>query len=280
MSAFASTLAGLARNKLHLAVCSGVKDNYSLHRWVLLKNSITQSQPSSPSTSEPAALAATITYMYRNSAKDQDVEEECDIDEEDAFVFPDPDALLDTVSSAETDSEAQWLDSLLETLTDDMGDDTHPHDDDYYSTSLSPISSSEDLVHASSFYHSAPIAVPYPIPYPPLFHPPLILPEDLQYRLDLTRETRDLPYYDVDELDDLSVPEAIEDTSDDESDILNTPYSRSTASFAVDPASIPLPPDGRGVQPHVYNDLDDSYLYHPPFSGDSREYRSTVYQEC
>lgn len=274
-------LSGLARSKLHLAVGSGAKDNCSLHRWVLLKNSITQSQPSSPATKEPSYLDADLTYVYRNSSQDEDVEEECDIEDEDAFVFPNPDALLDAVSSsAENDSEAQWLDSLLETLTDDMGDDTHSHDDGYYSPSLSPISSSEDLVHASNFYRSEPITVPYPIPYPPLFHPPLILPQDLQYRLDHVDESRSLPYYDADELDDLSVPEAIDDTSDDESDTVTTPYSQSTASFAVDPASIPLPPDGLGVQPHVYNDTDDSYLYHPPFAGDRREYRSAVYQEC
>jgi hypothetical protein len=283
MSTFASTLSGIARSKLHLAVGGGVKDNCSLHRWVLLKNSLVRSQPCSPYTTENSTFGVDALPVHTNSIQDEDVEEECDIEEDDGFVFPDPGVLPDTASSSKaSDSEAQWLDSLLETLSEDMGDDTHPHDDDevFYSPSLSPISSSEDLVHTPNF-------VSYPLsPYPPLFHPPLILPEDLEYSLEGVQETQVMvgfPYYDVDDLDDLSVPEAIEDTSDDESEVLHTPYSHSTTSFPVDPASIPLPPDTR--QPHVYIDTNDSYLYHferdpLPFAGDSREYASAVYQEC
>jgi hypothetical protein len=294
MSAIASTLSGLARSKLHLAVGGGLKDNCSLHRWVLLKNSIVRSQSSSPVTTEPASLSADVQYVDTKHQHDEDVEE-CDIDEEDAFLFPDPDALLATPSSSKEDvTEAQWLDSLLETLSDNMGDDTNAEhrtpadeeDETFSSPSMSPTSSSEDLVNTPSYYQSSPIAVPYPIPYPPLFHPPLIMPQDLEYRLDRIDEVQTiedgLPYYDVDELDDLSVPEAIEDTSDDESETLTTPFSHSTTSFGVDPASIPLPPDRR-ARPHVYVDTDDSYLYHLdplPFAGDSHEYGSTVFQEC
>jgi hypothetical protein len=124
-----------------------------------------------------------------------------------------------------------------------------------------PIASSEDLVHHSPFYESPPISVPYPIPYPPLFHPPLIhLEESLSGTAPLQEAGR--PYDDVDELDDLSVPEAIEDTSDDDSDSLTTPC-RSATSFVnpsvdVDPASIPLPPE---VRPRVYVNTDAAYLY-------------------
>lgn len=281
MSTFATTLSGIAHSKLHLAVSGSVKDNCSLHRWVLLKNSIVRSQPCSPSATEKSPFGIDPLPVHTTSTLDED-EDDCYIEEEDGFVFPDPDALIGAASTSKTsDSEAQWLDSLLETLSEDMGDDTHPHDDDdaFYSPSLSPISSSEDLVNTPH--------VSYPIPpYPPLFHPPLILPEDLEYRLEGVEEAQVMvgfPYYDVDDLDDLSVPEAIEDTSDDESEVLHTPYSRSTASFPVDPASIPLPPDSR--QPHVYIDTDNSYMYHferdpLPFAGDSREYASAVYQEC
>lgn len=281
MSTFASTLSGIARSKLHLAVGGGVKDNCNLHRWVLLKNSIVRSQPCSPSATKNSPFDVDALPVHITSTQDED-EEDCDVEEEDGFVFPDPHTLPDTASSSKaSDSEAQWLDSLLETLSDDMGDDTHPHDDDevFYSPSLSPISSSEDLVNTPH--------VSYPLPpYPPLFHPPLIMPEDLEYRLEAVEEAQAMvgfPYYDVDDLDDLSVPEAIEDTSDDESEVLNTPYSNSTACFPVDPASIPLPPDSR--QPHVYIDTDHPYLYHferdpLPFAGESHEYASAVYQEC
>jgi hypothetical protein len=295
MSSVASKLSCIARAKLHLAVGSSIKDTCSLHRWVLLKNSIVRSQPSSPSPTESTPRSVNVHYVYRQNSVDEDVEEECEVEEqeEDAFVFPDPDALLDSSSDPDTTvSEAQWLDSLLETLTDDVRDDTSTHDEDdaFFSPSLSSASSSEDLVNNSNFYQSSPITVPYPIPYPPLFHPPLIHPEDFKYSHDIdddAHRTEDgLPYYDVDDLDDLSVPEAIEDTSDDESDTLATPFCRSSSSIAVDPASVPLPPDG--LRPHVYIDMDDPFLYHfhtldaLPFAGNSREYESAVYQnqEC
>jgi len=296
MSSVASKLSGIARAKL--AVGSSIKDTCSLHRWVLLKNSIIRSRPSSPSPTEStAAFNPNVHYVYTQNSPDEDLEEECDSEEQeeqDAFVFPDPDALLDTSSDQDTAiSEAQWLDSLLETLSDDIRDDisTHSRDEEdvFFGQSLSSFSSSEDLVNNSGFYQSSPVPVPYPVPYPPLFHAPLIRSEEFRCSCDTVDESHrvedGLPYYDVDDLDDLSVPEAIEDTSDDESEIVTTPLCRSSSSIAVDPASVPLPPDAR---PHVYIDMDDPFVYHLraldalPFAGNSREYESAVYQnqEC
>ena len=306
MASFATSLAGIARSKLQLSVSnSSLRDTASLHRWVLLKNSIVKSQPSSPvssTTSEHSSIVYPPEDLAPKSVDHNSEGNTCDQSE--AFFFPDPDALSYDFTpsppppSPKSDaSEAQWLDSLLESFSDDDDDGDEPigtrrsvSDDDqeylFTSPSVSPLASSEDLVHHSSFYESPPISVSYPIPYPPLFHPPLIRLEEPLGSTTPLQETR--PRYDeVDELDDLSVPEAIEDTSDDESDTLTTPC-RSAMSFVnqsvdVDPASIPLPPE---VRPRVYVNTDAAYLYRfeldpLPFANDSDEYTRTVYhQEC
>lgn len=222
-----------------------------------------------------------------------------------AFLFPDPDALSCDLTpspsppSPKSDaSEAQWLDSVLESFSDDDDEEEEEQistrrsisDDDqeylFTSPSMSPVASSEDLVHHSSYYQSPPISVSYPIPYPPLFHSPLICLEDSSSQTTPIEEPV-RPYDDVEELDELSVPEAIDDTSDDESDTLTTP-SRSAVSFVgasgeVDPSSIPLPPE---VRPRVYINTDPAYLYRfeldpLPIANDGHEYTHTVYhQEC
>lgn len=306
MASFATSLAGIARSKLRLSVSNNSpRDTTSLHRWVLLKNSIVRSQPSSPAPSTVPEHSSAV-YPPENpapkSAGHESGNSPCDHSE--AFVFPDPGALSNdfppspSPPSPKSDvSEAQWLDSLLESFSDDDEDEEEPinngrsvSDDDqeylFTSPSVSPVASSEDLVHHSSYYEPPPISVSYPIPYPPLFHPPLIHLGDPSSRATPLGEPHPT-YDDVDELDDLSVPEAIDDTSDDDSDSLLTP-SRSAMSFVnppvdVDPASIPLPPEAR---PRVYINTDPAYLYRfeldpLPFANVGDEYAHTVYhQEC
>ena len=305
MASFATSLAGIARSKLQLSVSSStLRDTASLHRWVLLKNSIVRSQPSSPSSSTISEHSSVVGVPEDPTPKSVDRGSEGNTcDQSEAFLFPDPDALSydytpsSSPPSPKSDaSEAQWLDSLLESFSDEEEEDEpistrHSVSDDdqeylFTSPSMSPLASSEDLTHHSSYYESPPISVPYPIPYPPLFHPPLIR---LEEPLGRTTPLQDVgrPYYDVDELDDLSVPEAIEDTSDDESDSLTTPCRSATSfvnpSASPDPASIPLPPE---VRPRVYVNTDSAYLYHfeldpLPFANDGHEYAHTVYhQEC
>ena len=225
-------------------------------------------------------------------------------DQSEAFVFPDPDALSYDFTPSPSPpppksdaSEAQWLDSLLESFSDDDDDEgptgtrrsVSDDDQEYLFTSppVSPVAFSEDLVHHSSYYESPPISVSYPIPYPPLFHPPLIRSEDPLSSTTPLQEAGRSYDDDVDELDNLSVPEAIEDTSDDDSDTLPTPCRSATSfvnpSLDVDPASIPLPPE---VRPHVYVNTDAAYLYRfeldpLPFANDGHGYTHTVYhQEC
>ncbi|OCH95620.1 hypothetical protein OBBRIDRAFT_540895 [Obba rivulosa] len=297
-----SPLSTMARSKLQSAVGSGAKD-CSLHRWVLLKNSLTRSHPPDAALAPAPSQKADVNYVYRHdSAAGQEHEEE------DAFMFPDPDALHDAGDASVAASENQWLDSLLASLGDDDDDadvDTDApvvvsvsaggdDDDEPLSPLFSPMSSSDDLSTPHSFYyHPPPIATPYPVPYPPL-QPPVqewfdVVPAPVTL---LNASTFDdaLPYYDMDDADEPPVPDAIEDTSDDESDAPSTPFYRSTTS--LDPASIPLPPDRqlRG-EPHVYIDSDDSYFY--PFELDplpsrshgdgadtARVFGSSLYQEC
>lgn len=284
-----SSLFSMARSKLHSTVTGSVRDSCSLHRWVLLKNSILRSHPADPA---PTQADADVQHVYRHD------EEAHDEVEEDAFMFPDPHA-LGSPSADVGDSEKQWLDSLLEDLGDDDDDvgassSVLPVDDDDEPLSplCSPMSSSDDLVgHSNLFYQPPPIAIPYPVPYPPL-HPPL-LPSWLQ--LD-PHDHEPLPYFDADDVEDLPVPDAIEDTSDDESDALSTPYSQSMSSLSpTDPASIPLPTERRRLRghPHVYVDTDDDYFYpfelDPPlpFHDDADSpldpahvFRPSLYQEC
>ncbi|KAI0670582.1 hypothetical protein C8Q78DRAFT_1036920 [Trametes maxima] len=310
-----SSLFTMARSKLHSAVASGVKESCSLHRWVLLKNSITRSHTAldDPAPPQPQAPVADAQPVYR---RDED-EPRDDTVEEDAFMFPDP-HYLGSRSADGGDSEKQWLDSLLEDLGDDDEDadvesectgtsvSVLPVDDDDEPLSplCSPMSSQDDLVNPSGLYYQPPpIAYPYPVPYPPL-HPPL-LPSWLQ----LGAHGDDsmpppsgssplyhdpLPYYDAEDIDDLPVPDAIEDTSDDESDVLSTPYSQSMSSLSPpDPTSVPLP-QGRTrlrAHPHVYVDTDDDYFYpfelDPPLpfhdedhTDSARVFRPSIIQEC
>ena len=282
----------MARSKLQTAVSGGVRDSYSLHRWVLLKNSILHSHTVDPA---PSQADADVQHVYRH-----DDDEARDEMEEDTFMFPDPHT-LGSRNATVGDSEKQWLDSLLEDLGDDDEDadvgtsiSVLPVDDDDESLSplCSPMSSSDDLVgHSSLFYQPPPIAIPYPVPYPPL-HPPLV---PSWYQLD-SHDHDPLPYFDADDdVDGLPVPDAIEDTSDDESDALSTPYSQSMSSLSpIDPASVPLPAERRRLRghPHVYVDTDDAYFY--PFELDpplpfhdeehhldaARVFRPPLYQEC
>ncbi|KAI0747920.1 hypothetical protein C8Q80DRAFT_1169092 [Daedaleopsis nitida] len=250
----------MARSKLHSAVSGGVKDSCSLHRWVLLKNSILRSHTPEPA---PSQAEPNVQHVYRCDAEESrdDLEED-----EDAFMFPDPHA-LGPRSADVGDSETQWLDSLLEDLVDDDEDvdaatsiSVIPvdEDDEPLSPYCSPMSSSDDLLDSHD-------------------HDPL-------------------PYFDADDdVEDLPVPDAIEDTSDDESDALSTPYSQSMSSLSpTDPASVPLPPERRRLRghPHVYVDTDDAYFYpfelDPPlpFHDDqdslhsARVFRPSLYQEC
>ncbi|CAA7265389.1 unnamed protein product [Cyclocybe aegerita] len=304
MSCESTNLSSLARSKLHNSFSA--KEGCSLHRWVLLKNSILLS-PSVPNSATSSTQAeVNPAYPVDDGEDDDDAVEVTGSVDSEAFVFPDAEKLA--TPSKDVKSEAQWLDSLLETLGDDDDDDdfrvdTDDHhnpsdisvlpvdDDDFslYSPTVSPMSSSDDLPSQPDYY-SSPISVPYPVPYPPLIHAyhfdspfdPLVSPVSSPYE-------DPLPYHDLDDIEDLPVPDAIEDTSDDESDAPTTPsLGRSSSSLSlVDAASVPLPQERSRLRhpiPRVYVD-SDSYFYSfqldpLPFPDQHLNSPYNHYQEC
>ncbi|KAI0041540.1 hypothetical protein FA95DRAFT_1683143, partial [Auriscalpium vulgare] len=147
MAPDAPVMSLVTRSKLHLA--HGSKDSCSLHRWVLLKNSIIHALPSA--SCAPAAANANANLVYSPEEEEEEEEVCCD-DEHDSFMFPDAGKLA---NSAGDSMEEQWFDSLLETLEVDEEDAAvhasllHADDDDDYAPftpATSPMSSSDDLV--------------------------------------------------------------------------------------------------------------------------------------
>ena len=277
MSTTSFSLSSLARSKLSLSV--GAKDTSSLHRWVLLKNSIihafpitSSNSPAPPPPQDPTQYASTSTAEYPD-------------EEEDAFVFPADGVFVDDCEDdADTSEEAQWLDSLLETLGDEDDDDFSSVTDDsqLLSPLPSPMSSSDDLSIPAHYL---------PLIYPP-YHPPLVHPS-YQFPLCSAEDDDPLPYQgqtpDDLEVDDMSMPEAIEDTSDDESDGPETPLGQSSLLYL--PARRQrLPPVG----PLVYVGTDDSQFYpfdldplpfasphqHPAHDETYSSNTTATYQEC
>jgi len=305
MSSENQTLSRVTRSKLSLAIGGGAKDSHSLHRWVLLKNSITRSQPHSTFSCSPNNTSALLP-TFHSDAGDED-EEVCFDEEHDSFIYPDAHKLLDSPCSANEDSsESQWFDSLLESLEHEDSDDSHEpllhvgdDDDDEddlapLTPSASPVSSTDDLGHP--VYNNTPIPMPYPVVYPP-YNPPLLSPLELQplnTSLDSIYPPFNvaLPYNDVDDMDDLPVPDTVEDLSDDESDVFSapTPDTPSPSMSLVDAGARSSERARRHVVPQVYVSADEPYFRHGleldplPFAHDSANpslvFESVYRQEC
>ncbi len=228
----------LARDKLHGAATHGPRDNLRLCRWVLLKNSLTnaisRSTETTPSPPADIPLPPSPEPVFATLEQVPEIE---------AFLFPDGDVFAEffpvdeqystSVSShADLGSEAQWLDSLLESLSEEQEPDTlvaaapayDEEDEDCDLVSLLDLPSSEDLSL------STPESICLP-PSPPLepFLPgqpshPLYPPNHL-----MLYSLSDLS----DDLESLALPDAIEDSySDTDSDSINTPFTQSLSSLA------------------------------------------------
>jgi hypothetical protein len=281
MSLDSCNLSSLARTKLSLSTTKDV----SLHRWVLLKNSILHS-PSLPNNPARPEVNHSAYRIVDEDEEDSDADVDVIQISGGAFMFPDAGHFVS--SSAESSfcsddddartSEAQWLDSLLETLGEDEDEDDGfrvdtprpllssslplPVDDDEYqpySPLVSPMSSSDDL---STHYYSSSIDVSYP-PYRHHHHHH----HPFDSSISLAPYEVPLPYHDGADLEDL--PDAIEDTSDDDSDAPTTPsLGRSSSSLSLDPASS-VPSNAASERnsrlgqstPRVYVDSNDSYFY-------------------
>lgn len=238
-----SLLHSITRSKLHGSIN---KDQCSLYRWVLLKNSILSSNFQDAAMSEYSETISNIN----NEETDEEVSEENVVD---AFMFPDAGNFA---SSRSADAEAQWLDSLLETLAEDEDDD-YPSDSDHHSAlpvdedddqllspSLSPLASSEDL-HQSRFYPSS-VSVPYSTYFSP-FDSTLAHAHDFESALNSTAPSLSTAVED-DDIEDSSVPDAIEDMSDDESDTVSTPsFGRSIAFLFFDSSADSASPTSRST---------------------------------
>ncbi|KAK7467084.1 hypothetical protein VKT23_004144 [Stygiomarasmius scandens] len=287
MSSESSNLPSLARDKLH--------HSRSLHRWVLLKNSFLRSLPLNTN----ASPSNSVDVEYSEPTRADDTSS----DDADSFLFPDMGTMVDSPSVDGDASEDQWLNSVLENLgdeDDDFVDNTFVPDDDddrLLSPITSPMSSSDDLSSdgfnsQADFASPMTVSYPYPVPYPP-FHPPLISYHQLDSSFDSLDITGDpLPYYDMEDVEDLPVPDAIEDTSDDESDTLLTPsVGHSSSSLtSLEPSAAPLSTgrsrSRRPTHVNVYINSDDSSFY--PYEIDldplpfSDHLRSpyNLYQEC
>lgn len=283
MSSFASNLASLARSKLH-SVSSGSRDNISLHRWVLLKNSLVHD---AYSDTNPSVAALHTTTDTDNDADFEDEEVDSIIDEGMfAFLFPDPGDASEDAGEAQV-SEAQWLDSLLDSLSDSEDDAADLYykasfvsaDPQNESIALSTEASSPSSSYSDEFASLDSGPVPYPVPYPPV-HPPLALPFDLESPSCYcsSGSYSFCHSHDIDDADD-SVPDAIEDVSDDESDSLHTPFSRSRTSLNLaDPASVPLPHEGH--EPLIFSASNDAFPYSSdplPYSNFNSEHSLPVY---
>ncbi|KAJ7685027.1 hypothetical protein DFH06DRAFT_968057 [Mycena polygramma] len=285
MSQSSSNLFTLARSKLNLST----ERDFSLHRWVLLKNSVIQSLPlvasSSSSSSSPSSPTSAASSLDEDDADD----------ETDSFMFPDAGKLVERPSSEVNASEAAWLDSLLETLSEDDDDDFSPDPDVHVSVlpveddedlapspPISPMSSSDDLINQSYY--------PYLVPYPP-FSPPLVPSYHLNTSLASSPPppyVDPLPYCDLDDLDDFPpVPDAIEDDSDEESEAQSETHTpgQSLSSLSLDPASIPLPTERsrlRHSTPHIYIDPEDDEYFYPfdPLPFPNNHHSPINYPEC
>ncbi|KAI0303423.1 hypothetical protein B0F90DRAFT_1809627 [Multifurca ochricompacta] len=272
------SLSQVTRSKLSLVIGVGAKDSCSLHRWVLLKNSITRSQPNFTVSCSPINTSELLPSY-------EDEEVCCDV-EHDSFIYPDARKLLDSPCSVnDNSSEKQWFDSLMESLECEESDDSnepvsllHIGDDDDdedelppLTPSASPMSSTDDLSHP--VYNNTPISMPYPVVYPP-HDPPLLSPLELQ-PLNTSLDSHyppfhaALPYTAEGDIDDLPVPDTVEDFSDDESDAPSTPTpdTRSPSLSLVDASARSSERARRHVIPQVYVNADDSY-FHPSFELD------------
>jgi hypothetical protein len=286
-----SDLSSMARSKLQSSFAN--KDS-SLHRWVLLKNSLLRSQSSA------SPVDKTGIHCIDSSTGDEELEDEEEYEESDSFLFPDAGKLLDDSEEDVSTSEAQWLDSLLETLVDadedqlnvDNSDSALPVDEEDLPLSplISPMSSSDDLIN-QPVYFPPPIAVPYPIPYPPVLHSYTVIDSSLESPPGSSLPSlyaNSTSTYEIDDVEELSVPEAIEDTSDDESDAPPTPSLRNSTTSTIslnEPTSTAVPASRRrGIQPQVYIGSDSSYFY--PFELDPLPFAENdfinpeIYPEC
>lgn len=246
----------------------GLRDTINLHRFVLLKNSITQAE--SPSPSPSSSQSSFIVAEH---------------DHDEVLVFPEASALAASYdgqdgSSSTPDSEEKWLESVLEDLDDDFDGEVevevHPveEDDDF------PDTASDDLFEPwSHSYDSLSVDPPLSISQDHFVSSPsavLSPPFPQSPSLQLLFDSPDSPFNQLfvepryPEADfDLPISEASSDSdSDDDDDGPLTPYGGSQPS--LDEQTAP--------EPEVYVEQDSYFLY--PSELDPISPQPLYYQQC
>lgn len=249
---------------------SGNSAVLTLHRWVLLKNTIITADdvlpPSSSSASVsshssssagPSSSVGTPPYEYSSSPADEEVFVFPDAD---IFVFPDAASLVSAAAES-VSAEAAWLDSLLEELEDDDYSEEEP-----MASPTSVIGDTESRFALDGSTHpisTCSLAVSQPIPIPNLTATAsassslssdslcnCTTPPPTPTSLPSTpRLLDDLPFF---------APDGVDDSSDDESDGPETPLFLST--LAHTPA---LGDAAADHEPAVVFSEPDSYFVYP-----------------
>jgi len=256
MSANTTSVFSLALDKLHAVCGGGSRNGYNLHRWVLLKNFA------------HSHLTLATEEAERETDADSYRREELSVSEnEDGFILPDP-YFIGPQGGVTYDNESEWLDALLEDLTAEEQRNSVQSPE----ASTSVISTPEDFDEPLSPLYT-------PMSSTDDFGENLLSPDrddaplepawyELEDSPDSTRSSpltiydHPLPYYNVDSVQDLSVPGAIDDLSDEEEDSPATPSVTSASSSLDDSDALHTPLEQpRGLpHPRVFVDMDNSYF--------------------
>lgn len=234
MNTISSWLSDLSRRKLHVAASGrdGWRDTLNLRRFVLLKNSITQAQDPSPTTSDTEDATSN------------------------SFIFPTTMSPTEPSEQARTntgvlESEDAWFASVLETLEVDdrtegkvdMVDEEDFDFDDQFESWVSP------------FDEYAPDPLPFPFSSSDnFFASPSVLPPLQALLLSSPNSAFNQPFVEprYPEADyDLPDSDSSSECESDDDDGPLTPYSGSEPSLGQRPA----------VEPEVYVEADSYFLY-------------------
>ena len=243
MPSISSWLSDISRRKLRSAASGhdGLRDTINLHRFVLLKNSITHAESPSPSLPSQSPLLVP------------------DDDRAKVLVLPDTVPVTSSLghrpeTSPTVDSEEKWLESVLETLDDDFDCEVevevHQVDDDVDFLDSASQDSFEswvppydDIPILSDTFLSAPTPV-----LSPQFQPP----PSLHFLLNSPDSHFNQPFVEPRYPEaDLDLPLSDTDSESDDDDGPLTPYSGSQPSLREQPSA----------EPEVYLEHDCYFLY-------------------
>ncbi|KAF8507277.1 hypothetical protein JB92DRAFT_2961445 [Gautieria morchelliformis] len=246
MPSISSWLSDISRRKLRTAASGrdGLRDSINLHRFVLLKNSITHAESPSPSLSSQSSLLVP------------------DGDHSEVIVLPDTKPVTMSLgrhpdTTPTVDSEEKWLESVLETLDDDFDREVEVevHQVDDNDLDFLDSASQDSFESWVPPYDGLPIPSDNFLSAPtPVLSPQFQPPPSLQFLLNSPDSHFNQPYVEprYPEADlDLPLSETNSDSESDDDDGPLTPYSGSQPSLG----------EHRTAEPEVYIEHDSYFLY-------------------